>query len=182
MSEFSESYHLRSERAEDAVELLRRAERKGYVYPPSNGWVTFVAEEGTFEPDERIIAAAHHPLLHYVSAEDYGWSFSLFDHANVVSRYRCDWNDDDISVDDSEYSREALQKLVSSAQFAEFEQRLHPKDFDEVFEAEPAKLLAQALGLKHYEWLAYDYVAGNFHDSPRDFPGVIECYDHIRNA
>jgi len=35
MSEFSESYHLRSERAEDAVELLRRAERKGYVYQPT---------------------------------------------------------------------------------------------------------------------------------------------------
>ena len=51
MSEFSESYHLRSERADDAIELLRRAKRKGYVYQPINGWITFLAEEGVFEPD-----------------------------------------------------------------------------------------------------------------------------------
>ena len=46
MSEFSESYHLRSERQDDAVELLRRAKLKGYVYPPTSGWVTFLAEQG----------------------------------------------------------------------------------------------------------------------------------------
>jgi hypothetical protein len=87
MSEFSESYHLRSERAEDAVELLRRAKRKGYVYQPVSGWVTFVAEKGVFEPDERIVAAATHPLLHYVSAEDHGWSFALYDSTRVVCAY-----------------------------------------------------------------------------------------------
>ena len=102
MSEFSESYHLRSERPEDAVELLRRAKWRGYVYQPVNGWVTFLAEGGVFEPDKRIIAAAMHPLLHYVSAEDHGWSFTLYDHGKVVSRYRCDW-ENTISVDDSEY-------------------------------------------------------------------------------
>ena len=107
MSEFSESYHLRSERAEDAIELLRRAGRKGYVYQPVNGWVTFLAEEGTFEPDERIVAAATRPLLHYVSAEDHGWSFALFDRTNEVCGYRCDW-DDDIKVDASNYSRAVL--------------------------------------------------------------------------
>jgi len=176
MSEFSESYHLRSERAEDAVELLRRAKRKGYVYPPANGWVTFVAEEGVFEPDERIVGAASRPLLHYVSAEDHGWSFTLFDHTKAVSGYRCDW-DDEISVDDTRYSRAVLQRYVPSAQpslFDDFESWLHPKEFDELFEAEPAKLLAQAIGLEHYDWLAYDYVARSFHDSPGDFPGMIE--------
>src|SRR6185436_7148269 len=115
MSEFSESYHLRSERAEDAIELLRRAKCKGYVYQPVNGWVTFLAEEGVFEPDERIVAAASHPLLHYVSAEDHGWSFALFDRGKAVSAYRCDW-DDEIRVDDSRYSRAALQQIVPSAQ------------------------------------------------------------------
>jgi hypothetical protein len=37
------------------VGLLPRAKRKGYVYQPANGWVTFVAEEGVFEADERIV-------------------------------------------------------------------------------------------------------------------------------
>jgi len=173
MSEFSESYHLRTERVEDAVELLQRAKRKGYVYQPVNGWVTFVAEGGGFEPDLQIVAAASQPLLHYVSAEDHGWSFTLFDRTKVISGYRCDWGDE-INVDDSGYSREALQRLVPSAQLADFEDWLHPADFDGLFEAEPAKLFAQALGLEHYDWLAYDYVAGSFHNSPRDFPEVIK--------
>ena len=176
MSEFSESYHLRSELVEDAVELLRRAKRKGYVFQPANGWVTFVAEEGVFEPDEQIVTAASQPLLHYVSAEDHGWSFTLFDRAKIVSGYRCDW-DNEIQVDDSQYSSGVFQQFAPSMQpvlLAEFEQRLHPNDFDELFAAEPAKLLAQALGLEHYDWVSYDYVAPGFRDLPGDFPGVIE--------
>jgi len=176
MSEFSESYHLRTERAEDAIELLKRAKRKGYVYQPVNGWVTFLAEEGVFEPDERIVAVAGQPLLHYVSAEDHGWSFTLFDRTKIVSSYRCDW-DDDIRVDDSKYSRAALEQFVPSVQASlldEFEGRLHPKDFDELFEAEPSKLLAQALGLEHYDWLAYDYIARDFHDSPESQADITE--------
>ena len=52
MSEFSESYHLRSERAQDAIDILKSAGKKGYVYEPINGWVTFLPEGGVFEPDE----------------------------------------------------------------------------------------------------------------------------------
>jgi len=173
MSEFSESYHLRSERADDAIALLRLARRKGYVYQPVNGWVSFVAEDGVFEPDERIVAAASHPLLHFVSAEDHGWSFTLFDRGKVVSGYRCDW-ENDITADDSRYSREALQQLVPSAQpslLDEFERRLHPTDFNELLEVKSSRLLAQALGLEHYDWLAYDYIVS---DSPDDHPDVTE--------
>ena len=173
MSEFSENYHLRSERAEDAVELLRRVKRQGYVYPPANGWVSFVADEGNFEPDERIVSAASHPLLHFVSAEDHGWSFTLFDRGKVVSSYNCAW-ENDITADDSKYSREALQRLVPSAQpslLDEFERRMHPTDFDELLELKSSRLLAQALGLEHYDWLAYDYIAS---DSPDDHPDVTE--------
>jgi hypothetical protein len=176
MSEFSESYHLRSERLEDAVELLRRAGLKGYVYQPANGWVTFLAEGGVFEPDQRIVAAAQHPLLHYVNAEDHGWSFSLFDKGHAVSRYSCEW-DNEIRFNDSGYSRAALQQLVPSVQPAlldDFERWLRPGDFDQLLEAEPARLLAQGLGLEHYEWLSYDYVHRDRQDSSEDHSEVTE--------
>jgi hypothetical protein len=175
MSEFSESYHLRSERQDDAVELLRRAKLKGYVYQPVSGWVTFLAEQGVFEPDRRIVEAARQPLLHYVSA-NHGWSFALYDGGKVVSGYRCEW-DDDISADDSEYSREALQKLVPPLQPAlldDFENQLHPTDFDELFAADPSKVFAQALGLAHYDWLSYNLLAHDFRASPKNYPGVVE--------
>ena len=173
MSEFSENYHLRSERAEDAVELLRRAKRPGFVYQPVNGWVSFVADKGNFEPDERIVSAASHPLLHFVSAEDHGWSFTLFDRGKAVCSYSCAW-EDDITADDSKYSREALQKLVPSAEpelLDELERRMHPSDFDELMEINAPRLLAQALGLEHYEWLAYDYIAT---DGLDEHPDVTE--------
>lgn len=176
MSEFSESYHLRSDRADDAIELLHRAKLKGYVYQPVNGWVTFLADENDFEPDERIVAAAAHPLLHYVSAEDHGWSFTLFDGGNVVSGYRCEWGDY-IIVDDSQYSRAAIQQFVPSAEpdlLEDFERQLHPIDFDQLIEAEASKRFAEALGLEHYDWLSYDYIARDFQDSPTDHSDVTE--------
>jgi hypothetical protein len=176
MSEFSESYHLRSERAEDAVDLLRRLKRRGYVYQPVNGWVTFLAEGSEFEPDKRIVAAATHPLLHYVSAEDHGWSFTLYDGAKIVSAYRSDW-DRKIRVDDSKYSRAALQKFVPSAHPAlldDFEKHLRPKDFDDLHEAKPSKLFAQALGLKHYDWLCFDDIADDLLDSLEAQADIIQ--------
>jgi hypothetical protein len=176
MSEFSESYHIRSEHAKDAIELLHRAKRKGYVYQPVNGWVTFLVEEGAFEPDERIVAASIQPLLHYVSAADHGWSFRLYDRTRVVSAYRCDW-DDDIMFDDSKYSRTALQQFVPSLQLSlldNFERWLHPKDFDEISETDPSKMFAEALGLEHYDWLSYDYIASDLQDSPADYSDVTE--------
>lgn len=173
MSEFSESYHLRSDRSEDATELLRRAGRKGFVFEPDGGCVSFVADEGTFEPSKQIVAAAKHPLLHFVSAEDHGVSFSLFEGGKLVSAYGCVW-ENDVSVDDSRYSRQALERLLPEADpslLDEFERRMHPADIDELVGFPLARLLTQTLGLQHAEWLSYDYIAS---DDPDAHPGMIE--------
>lgn len=173
MSEFSESYHIRSDSAEDAIQLLRRAGRRGYVYQPADGWVSFVADGTEFQPDERIVAATKHPLLHFVSAEDHGWGFELFDAGRIVCAYGCEW-ENDVTSDGSKYSRDALLRFVPSADPAsleEFERRMHPTDIDELLAMNRPRLFAQALVLEHYEWLSYDYIAS---DSPDDHPGVIE--------
>jgi hypothetical protein len=143
------------------------------VYQPVNGWVSFVADEGVFEPNEKIVAVASAPLLHFVSAEDHGWSFALFKGGQVVCAYHCAW-ENDITVDDSKYSREALLRVVPSVQPAwldDLERQLHPTDFDELMEVKTSRMLAQVLGLKHYDWLAYDYIAS---DSRDDHPDVTE--------
>jgi len=72
------------------------------------------------------------------------------------------------------YSRAAVMRLVPSADpslLDELERRFHPADFDELLELKPSRLLANALGLEHYDWLAYDYIAS---DSPDDHPDVTE--------
>lgn len=165
MSEFSESYHLRSEHHQDAIDLLHALERRGYVYRSTNGWVTFVVEASTFEPDAQIVAAAPQPLLHYVFTEDHGWSFTLYDRGAVVSCYRCSWSDDELQVDDAAYSRAHLLQVIPVVQpqlLEDVEQWLHPRDIDELLEAQPSKLFAQAMGLVHYDWLSYDYINRDF--------------------
>lgn len=111
--------------------LLRRAGCKGYVFPPGNGWVTFVVEGGDFEPDERIVSTAIHPLLHYVSAEDHGWKFTFFYQSQVVSGNQCEW-DDELRSDDSKYSGAAILRYVPTARMADFEPQLHPGNFEEL--------------------------------------------------
>src|SRR5690242_13108923 len=107
MSEFSESYHLRSSDINDGVSLLKRAGLKGYVFPPASGWVSFVAEQNSFAPDQRITSQNHGTLLHYVSAEDHGWTFAVFEGDRLVCGYDCAW-ENDVRVDDSRYSAAAL--------------------------------------------------------------------------
>jgi hypothetical protein len=41
---------------------------------------------------------------------------------------------------------------------------------DELLQVYLSRILAQALGLEHYEWLSYSYIAS---DSPEEHPDVI---------
>lgn len=176
MSEFSESYHFRSENAGDVVSLLKRAGLKGYVFPPQNGWVSFVAAENAFSPDQRIVEKNTGTLLHFVSAEDHGWSFALFDGSELKSAYDCGW-EDDVRVDDSRYSPEAFSRLIGPAgadAVASFEGILRPADLDAAIESQPSTVFGTALRLPKYEWFAYDYVAHDYHERPSEYLGVAK--------
>jgi hypothetical protein len=175
MSEFSESYHLRSERSEDAIDLLRRAKLKGYVFPPTNGWVTFLAENGAFKPNPQLVQGSRHPLLHFVSAEDHGWGFSLFHQGKPACSYKCEW-DPGLAVDDARYSRDVLQELLPSADtilLEEVERDMRPRAYDDLIGAELSKTFARAVGLEHYDWIAYHYIERDFRFSKDRRPDVI---------
>lgn len=170
MSEFSGSYHLQTERTDDAIELLRRAKLKGYGYAPTNGWVTFVAENAHFEADARIIGANTRRLVHFVSAEDHGWGFTIYDAAKRVCAYRCDW-DDEVVVGDSAYAPSVLEDLISqhgSTTLAAVEAVFHPASLDDVNECDAARTFADAIGLEHYEWLDYSGLAREFDRAPAE--------------
>ena len=175
MSEFSESYHLRSEHAEDATELLRRAKRKGYVFKPTNGWVTFLADDGCFKPERQIVTNSQHPLLHFFSAEDHGWSFTLFYEGKPVSAYSCEW-DPGISVNDAKYSRDAILRVIPSVDtilLDDFEAEMRPAGYDDLIGSEVSKTFARAMGLEHFDWVAYHYVERDFRFSRERRPDVL---------
>lgn len=173
MSEFSESYHLRSTDANEAVALLKRSGRKGYVFPPANGWVSFVAENHNFEPDPAIVGANQGLLLHYVSAEDHGWSFALFESTAEKCRFSCQW-ENDVEIDPSRYVPANLGLSGLKIDDGELERIVSLDTIDDVIAEEPAKKFAELMGLPHYEWLSFDYVARDRQTGDGEWPGVIE--------
>ncbi len=174
MSEFSESYHLRSERREDAAELLRRAKLRGFVFPPVNGWVTFLAEGGEFKPDPHIASCNEGFLLHYFHAEDHGWGFVIFEKTSRACSYECGW-DPALQITDYATQSPTLRRLFSDPEtLAEARNRLRPKPSEEEECFEAAEWFARAAGLTHYEWLAYHYVARDLARSPESHADVLE--------
>lgn len=78
MSEFSFSYHLRTNDPQEVVNLLKSCGLKGYVFPSVNNWTTFVCEEEDVEENAKLINANTGLLVYYSFAEDFGWGFSIF--------------------------------------------------------------------------------------------------------
>ena len=173
MSEFSESHHLRTDDQAEAVELLERARRSGWVFPPANGW-TMIVVDAPFdgEPDPTLVAANEGLLLHYVNAEDHGWGFSVFDGTDAVSTYEIEWTDE-VDVDDEELDLDALRARlphVADEQWQAIERELGEPDEDALVAlVNPGHRVAAALGLAQVEWVSGPYLASD----PPDTPGVV---------
>ncbi|QHW31680.1 hypothetical protein GZH47_13065 [Paenibacillus rhizovicinus] len=162
MSEFSESYHLVSGKQEEGAALLRKAGLSGYVFPARNNWVTLLPSGGIFEYNEDLIAKNGGILLHYVYAEDHGWSFTLYERTSQIAHYSCYW-EEEIVHDRSELNLDAMMGLLNGTverdkpiETGDLNHLFACEDFEELFEMTPAYRLAERLGIVHYEWLSYE--------------------------
>jgi len=176
MSEFSESYHLKTGQASEAVELLRRAGVSGFVFPPENGWVTFLAVDGKFVPDQRITNANQQALLHFHSCDDHGWGFSYFEAGKPVCSFKCDWTRK-VKVTDSQYSGAVLEQLIAAhgtSTLVAVEAVLRPSSFERAMELRPAEVFVSAVGLSRSAWLPFDQLADDYESSPRHYPDVVK--------
>lgn len=181
MSEFSESYHLATEHQQDAVDLLNRSATRGFVFPPNNKWVSFVAETSEYgHSDSRIITSNRGTLLHYVHAEDHGWEFSVYEGPDCTTRYACRW-EDELEVEDADLDLALVERLIHEhhpeASGADLETILHPSDMDAIFEdldtGTPADAFARTLGLGNTSWVSWHYLTKD--DAVRKAsPGIIE--------
>jgi hypothetical protein len=111
MSEFSESFHLRSDSQQDGEDLLRRAGFAGAVFSPMRGWVTIVPESELFEATDKMVASNQGLLLHYLYAEDHGWKFELYKNSSIISQYECGW-ESNLAVNDSDLNLASLVSLL----------------------------------------------------------------------
>lgn len=87
MSEFSDSYHLRTRDPARVIQLLRAAKRYGAVLPTSTGFVPFLvegaADVGGVAPE--VLAHNAGVLVHYAYAEDHGLVIRAFENAACVA-------------------------------------------------------------------------------------------------
>ncbi len=158
MSEFSESFHLRSESQADGEGLLRRAGLTGAVFSAVRGWVTIVPESDLYEAVEAMVAANEGVLLHYLHAEDHGWQFAVYEGSSGICRYECGW-DPEFAFDDSELNQAVLVGLLTDKSLEdELESVLHPAGLDAIIMDTPAYKFANLIGLEHYEWLSGGYL------------------------
>ncbi|MFD2612701.1 hypothetical protein [Paenibacillus gansuensis] len=178
MSEFSESYHLFSDRQEEGVELLTRAKLKGYVYPAQNHWVTILAEGSMFQENKQLVRNNLGTLVHYIFAEDHGWTLSIYERAEQVFHYDCVWEEEV----DSNYGEFNLNKVVdvinanpvqnAKVTLEELQPLFHITEFEQAFELSPAYRVAELLGMPYYEWLSYEYVKSDMADG--DSSNIVE--------
>lgn len=161
MSEFSQSYHLRANSKDDAVLLLNRAGKHGYVFESKEGWVTFVTSDADFSADEVIVANNQGILLHYVYAEDHGWELLIFNKQEMVSGYSCSWGEE-FEIQMEQFDLGVVEGLVleQGKPAGDLESLFQVADVEELFSLDPhpAYQVADLLGLSHYAWASYDYI------------------------
>ncbi|MDQ6420580.1 hypothetical protein RB620_14210 [Paenibacillus sp. LHD-117] len=158
MSEFSASYHLKTDDRNQVVKLIRDSGNTGFVFEETNGWVTFLIEGPAFDISESVISCNPGMLVHYSHAEDHGWELRIFNKDEIVFDYTCDWTDD-IQIRKELFDLDLIKELVINQgnSTADLEGLFDLKDFD--FDQSPAFAFAELIGLVHYEWLSADYVS-----------------------
>ena len=160
MSEFSESYHFITNNEKDVIDLLKRANLKGYIFPVTNNWCSFLPEGNIYKQNIKLIEANKGYLLHYQFAEDHGWSIKLYDSNKLISEYNCNWSDT-LLIDEKNLFFEKIEKIIlknDNQKIGIIKELLNPKDYDDIYNTEPAYTFAKTIGLTYYKWLAYDYL------------------------
>ncbi len=161
MSEFSESYHLRTTDKNEGKQLVEELGVSGIVFAETNGWVT-VLLEGELNAHIRNVASNFDGVvLHYMYAADHAWMTNLFSKGNPISSFVCAW-DPELHIEDEALDVDALSTLLLNAEDEEkLEALFSLADLDEIFEINPAYSFAALLGIEHYQWLAGHDIASH---------------------
>lgn len=163
MSEFSESYHLRTADPAGALRKIRCARISGLAFPASANWLSFVPFENCPTCREKrgvtsaLIGAVEEPFLHYRYAEDYGWTFALYRRGQQPITYEC-WWDPEIHIDRSRLDLNTFVDILSDSDMAAKIRSLLEADGNpESCHSDTAYRFAELLHLPAYKWLSPRY-------------------------
>lgn len=165
MSEFSESYHLRSSDLNQARKLIKATSNPGFIAKSSEEWVSLVPHSAicSFETDPDIIKNNTGVLLHYTNAEDHMFGFRVFSSDRLVSEYECNINgliDDDMSSTITKKNLNCSEIInMFELDISEFElmKLLTPKSVSEYFLLADKFMEILRIPPKYFSWVSYDY-------------------------
>jgi hypothetical protein len=152
VSEFSDSFHLRTNDPADVIAMLRAAKVAGSVFPAQNGWVSFVFERGlrvgSNELAERVFAANKGLLVDYAYAEDHGCWVSVYRGPERVARLVCSFETPRRSFDRAAFLELGLLTPASADAIERWMRQGHrSRDY----------VVAKQLELPRYRWFARRY-------------------------
>ena len=101
MSEFSESIYLRSSDRDAGVQWLISNDLVGYVLEPRGGWLQVFADwADDSEDDDRTLSMENSvgTLVYYCFAEDFLWSFMVYQDGEPFFGYECAWDLDEYQI------------------------------------------------------------------------------------
>lgn len=102
-------------------------------------------------------------------AEDFCWSFELFENGAEVSSVSIAWLGESQGIGTT-YQRAPLQKLAPQIADDEWEQ------WEKNFTDDPMSVgrhFAQMFGLTNVQWLSYDFVNRDLEEDPTRYPGSV---------
>ena len=153
MSEFSESYHIRSDNIADGIALLQDIKLEGIVFPPTNGWVSFIVQGDLNEHIETVAKAWNKRLMHYMYAEDHAFMFNYFDLGDRVTGALATW-EEELHIETEDLKYEILKMfLAEPTDDLELMALFSFKEVSQVYEHRMAYRFAQLMGITHYQWL-----------------------------
>ncbi|MBH5320306.1 hypothetical protein I6N90_21170 [Paenibacillus sp. GSMTC-2017] len=174
MSQFSQSFHLKTIDRTQAVELIRDAGKWGYVYPEVKGWVSFVVENRRGNADEIISQSNPSILVHYVFFEDHMWTLKIYNKDELVFDYEADWAGEGLVIEKRLFDLEILSELIMQEgnRVDDLEQIFDFKDDKIDYDNPPAYLIAQRLGLQNFDWISIEY-SDSLDDSELEEMGIV---------
>ncbi|MCC6726221.1 MAG: hypothetical protein IT258_17065 [Saprospiraceae bacterium] len=169
MSDFSFHYHLKSEDQQAAVQLLQNASVRGYVFPPVNGWVTFVVED---ELSSDVPASNKGILIEMFRTNDFpAWGFSIYQEDKLICKYKLEGEDGEIP-NFKDYSKEAINKIVPADKVDEIESLLNSWETESGSETADYGF-ARIVGLEHIDWVSFHYVESDFETYVEQYGNLI---------
>jgi hypothetical protein len=155
LSEFSSSYHIRTENARKTQQRLRQSKISGIVFGPANGWLSFVPYENLPAYEQRgdgdfalfLGQILDSTILHYRYGEDHGWTFTLVRPGMPPVNY-ARWWDPAPGEDRNQLDTNALAPFVSPDALLPL---LRGFDNAAAADREPAYRFAELLKLPAYK-------------------------------